>query len=131
LLSFSFFTYKCYSTLWEHYNPLGFEYSFWSVTLPSIGLNGPAYSPPGFSHPNSAYNTTFWAQYYDKVEGTLSCGYRCVVRNHQVGGKPASFHMYGCAADVTGQAEAELAPYFPFHQTETNPPHVHIDWRTR
>ena len=129
IVAFAFITYKSYSSQYEHHNPLSIEYSLWSLPLPSCGLNGGPYSPPGFTHTCSAYNSAFWAEVVPpKVTGTISGRYRCPWRNAQLpNAKPKSYHMYSCAADITGQSYDSLKGKFVHVWNETNPVHVHID----
>jgi hypothetical protein len=132
IIMFASITYKCYSSQYEHHNPLSLEYYFWSLNLPSIGLNGPYYSPPGFTHTSSAYLSSFWSKVVPpKVTGGVS-GYRCPVRNSQVGGDANSYHMYGCAADITNQSYESLndGTFKTCIDEIKTKFHVHIDDKT-
>jgi len=129
IVAFAFITYKSYSSQYEHHNPLSIEYSLWSLPLPSCGLNGGPYSPPGFTHTCSAYNSAFWAEVVPpKVTGGISSRYRCPFLNWEVGGESDSYHMYGCAADITGQSYESLKGKFIHVLDEIKTKnHVHID----
>lgn len=133
IVGFSLFTYKCYSSKYQHVDPLASEYQLWAESVPSIGFNGGSYTPAdgsGFTHASSAYNSAFWAAADSHVTGTISSRYRCPFLNWEVGGVAHSYHMYGFAADVTGQPYSSLYGKFATVLDEHNPDHVHIDSQT-
>jgi hypothetical protein len=99
-----------------HLSSLADEYSSWSIYCPS--LTDESASLYGFDHSdyhtNFASVASFWYKVdWDYVTGYLSGltvtengsnGYRCPVQNHLAGGALSSRHVYGCAADVSTDA---------------------------